>query len=167
MTDGHETDLADSDAEANPGAGSDRGREPARQKLLRVGCPMWANRAWVGPYFPSSTPSGDELAAYATWCNTVEGNTTFYAVPKAETVERWSEGAPSDFRFCFKVPRHITHERRLRNIAEPLSEFLHVLTPLHDRLGPLQFQLPAASLRPTFQCWLVCSSISLADVCLT
>ncbi len=105
---------------------------------------MWANRAWVGPYFPSTTAAGDELAAYATWCTTVEGNTSFYAVPPAESVARWSELAPPDFRFCFKVPQHITHERRLRNIAEPLDEFIDALSPIHDRLGPIQIQLPAS-----------------------
>ncbi len=105
---------------------------------------MWANRAWVGPYFPASTKSGDELEPYATWCTTVEGNTTFYATPPPATIARWSDQAPTDFRFCFKVPQHITHERRLRNIAEPLSAFLDALVPLHDRLGPIQLQLPAS-----------------------
>ncbi len=105
---------------------------------------MWANRAWVGTYFPPDTPPGRELTAYATWCTTVEGNTTFYATPPPETVERWAADSPTSLRFCFKVPQHLTHERRLRGIEEPLGDFLDAVAPLRARLGPLQFQLPAS-----------------------
>lgn len=120
--------------------------EPAApgEPTLYIGCPMWANRAWVGPYFPESTKPGRELEAYATWCTTVEGNTTFYAEPSADAVTKWAEQAPSCFRFCFKVPQHVTHERRLRNVEEPIESFLEVLAPIHDRLGPIQLQLPAS-----------------------
>ncbi|MCB0993414.1 MAG: DUF72 domain-containing protein, partial [Acidimicrobiales bacterium] len=72
---------------------------------LRVGCPMWAHRPWVGNFLPRSTPSGGELAEYAQRMTAVEGNTTFYALPKPETVRRWADSVPDDFRFCFKVPR--------------------------------------------------------------
>lgn len=112
--------------------------------LLRVGCPMWAHRPWVGRWFPAETVSGSELATYATWCNTVEGNTTHYASPAPRAVARWAALAPVDFRFCFKVPRLITHERRLRNASLDISEFLDALEPLFDRLGPVQIQLPAS-----------------------
>ena len=105
---------------------------------------MWANREWVGTWFPHDTASGDELAVYATWCTTVEGNTTFYAPPSADAVARWAELAPDDFRFCFKLPQHITHERRLRGTDEALSEFLGAIDPLGDRVGPIQIQLPAS-----------------------
>ncbi|MDG2112711.1 MAG: DUF72 domain-containing protein, partial [Actinomycetota bacterium] len=60
---------------------------------LRVGCPMWVNRDWVGRQFPADTPRGRELAAYSRWCTAVEGNTTFYAVPGEAAVARWAEQA--------------------------------------------------------------------------
>ncbi len=104
---------------------------------------MWALRPWVGRWFPSDTRSGEELAAYATWCTSVEGNTTHYALPKPETVARWAELAPPHFRFCFKVPKLITHEKKLRGVDAEVEEFLDLLTPLSDRLGPVQLQLPA------------------------
>ncbi len=105
---------------------------------------MWANRDWVGPVFPADTKIGDELHAYATWCTTVEGNTTFYAPPPPASVEKWAASAPDTFRFCFKLPQDITHNRRLRNVEEPLWEFLDLLEPLGDRVGPLQIQLPGS-----------------------
>lgn len=105
---------------------------------------MWANREWVGRWFPADTPNGRELAVYATWCTTVEGNTTFYAIPDEPTVGRWVEQTTDDFRFCFKLPRTITHERRLRHCADEVSSFLRRLEPLGPRLGPVQVQLPAS-----------------------
>jgi len=104
---------------------------------------MWAQRSWVGRWFPSDIRTGEELSAYSTWCTSVEGNTTHYATPRPETVARWAELAPPYFRFCFKVPKVITHEKRLRNVGRDVAEFLDVLDPLKGRLGPVQLQLPA------------------------
>ena len=75
---------------------------------------MWAYRAWHGHPLPSGLGRDEQLAAYAAWCNAVEGNTTFYGLPSATTVAAWAEQAPAGFRFVFKLPRTITHERRLR-----------------------------------------------------
>lgn len=105
---------------------------------------MWANRDWVGPYFPTDTPSGSELDVYQTWCNTVEGNTTFYATPSTEAVARWADQTNDDFQFCFKLPKHITHEKRLRSTQSDLEAFLDRIEPLGQRLGPVQIQLPAS-----------------------
>ncbi|MGF1595397.1 MAG: DUF72 domain-containing protein [Acidimicrobiales bacterium] len=110
--------------------------------VLRVGCAIWAERRWVGRYFPPDTAPGRELAAYATWCTAVEGNTTFYGLPAAATVERWCDDAPDDFRFMFKLPRSITHERRLRNADIEVADTLARLDPLGERAAPLSIQLP-------------------------
>lgn len=112
--------------------------------VLRVGCPMWAHRPWVGRFYPAGTKPGTELPLYATWCNAVEGNTTFYAEPSASTVAKWVEQAPADFRFAFKLPRTITHDKRLRDVATEVRSFLDVIEPLGDRLGPVQAQLPGS-----------------------
>ena len=103
---------------------------------------MWAHPPWVGRYL-SPTNRGNELAEYAGWCNAVEGNTTFYAVPSASTIAKWARQAPADFRFAFKVPRTITHELRLHGPAPTeLRDFLRAIEPLGDRVGPVQLQLP-------------------------
>lgn len=104
---------------------------------------MWAHPPWVGRFL-SPGNRGRELAEYAGWCNAVEGNTTFYAVPSARTVERWAAQAPDDFRFAFKVPRHVTHELRLRgdDAVRAVTEFLRAIDPLGERVGPVQIQLP-------------------------
>jgi uncharacterized protein YecE (DUF72 family) len=109
---------------------------------LRIGCPMWANRDWVGPYYPAGTRPGDELGQYVQWCTAVEGNTTFYALPPPATISRWAEVTPDLFRFVFKLPKVITHDRRLRGVDAELTGFLTLLEPLGARCGPFSIQLP-------------------------
>jgi uncharacterized protein YecE (DUF72 family) len=112
--------------------------------VLRVGCPMWAHRPWVGRFYPTGTKPGTELALYAQWCTAVEGNTTFYAQPTAATVAKWSEQTSDDFRFAFKLPRTVTHDKRLRDVGAEVRSFLDVIEPLGQRIGPVQVQLPGS-----------------------
>jgi uncharacterized protein YecE (DUF72 family) len=107
-----------------------------------LGCPIWSNPDWIGEFFTASARSSDFLRQYSSVFNTVEGNNTFYGLPAQNTVARWREEAAENFRFCFKFPRTISHERRLRNADAPTREFLGRLMPLTDSLGPLFLQLP-------------------------
>jgi uncharacterized protein YecE (DUF72 family) len=109
---------------------------------LHVGCAMWTHAAWQGRYLPVSRSPGDRLRAYATWCNAVEGNTTFYATPAPGTVGSWAEQTAPDFRFLLKLPKPITHERRLADIDAPLGAFLAAIEPLGQRVHALWIQLP-------------------------
>src|SRR5690554_6106579 len=124
-----------------PGQERDGGVTPtAPSPRLHLGLPMWANPDWRGTLYP---PHGGGLEEYARVFGTVEGNTTFYSgAPRAETVAAWARQAPPDFRFCFKLPALLTHERRLAGVEAELDAFLEALSPLHDRLGPLMVQLP-------------------------
>lgn len=108
---------------------------------LYVGCAMWAHKAWIGRHLPAGR--GAQLPAYATWCNAVEGNATFYAEPAPTTIAAWAEQAPPGFRFLFKLPKALTHDRRLRVSAGDVAAFLERLEPLGDRAGTIAVQLPA------------------------
>ncbi len=110
-----------------------------------LGCPVWANKAWVGTFFPSGSRSQDYLSLYSQRLNTVEGNTTFYATPSAATVARWRAEAAPGFQFCLKFPQAISHHHRLRGAEAETAEFLERLEQLGDRCGPSFLQLP-----PTF-----------------
>jgi uncharacterized protein YecE (DUF72 family) len=112
--------------------------------LLRVGCPMWAHQPWQGRFLPEGLGRGEQLAAYATWCTAVEGNTTFYGEPSADTVRAWADETPPDFRFVFKLPRTITHERRLRRAEREVASFVSRVAPLGDRAETLSIQLPGS-----------------------
>ncbi|MCS6774373.1 MAG: DUF72 domain-containing protein [Anaerolineae bacterium] len=112
---------------------------------LFVGCPMWGVRAWVGSFFPPGTRPAEFLSAYSRRMNTVEGNTTFYALPDLETVRRWRDQTPDGFRFCLKVPQAISHHKRLVACDAETEAFVRCLQTLGDRCGPAFLQLP-----PTF-----------------
>jgi uncharacterized protein YecE (DUF72 family) len=109
---------------------------------LHVGCAMWTYAPWQGRYLPGSLSPRERLRAYATWCNAVEGNTTFYATPALGTVRSWAEQTAPDFRFVLKLPKAITHERRLADVADPLRAFLAAIEPLGPRVHALWVQLP-------------------------
>ncbi|MGW2309836.1 DUF72 domain-containing protein [Actinomadura luteofluorescens] len=111
---------------------------------LHVGCAMWAHARWQGRFVPPSLPPGERLRAYASWCNAVEGNTTFYATPARSTVESWAEQTGPGFRFVVKLPKTITHERRLAGGEEELRAFLHAIEPLQSRAHALWVQLPGS-----------------------
>ena len=104
---------------------------------------MWTHRGWLGRGLPTQLGAGQELAAYGRVVDAVEGNTTFYASPTIETAQRWAGQVGSDFRFVFKLPRTITHDRRLRNANEELHAFLQVIEPCGQVMGPILIQLPA------------------------
>lgn len=89
-------------------------------------------------------PDGDKLRSYASWCNAVEGNTTFYATPGRDTVASWAEQTGAGFRFVVKLPRTITHDRRLQHAEGELRAFLRAIEPLGPRLHALWIQLPAS-----------------------
>lgn len=65
-------------------------------------------------------------------------------LPSPRAVAHWVEDTPDDFRFLFKLPRTITHDRRLRQSEAEVGEALRVLEPLGERASPVSIQLPAS-----------------------
>jgi uncharacterized protein YecE (DUF72 family) len=110
---------------------------------LHVGCAMWQYPPWSGRYLPAGLGPRDRLRAYATWCNAVEGNTTFYATPTLDTVRSWAAQTGPDFRLVLKLPRAVTHEQHLDgDVAGPMRAFLAAIEPLGPRAHTLWIQLP-------------------------
>lgn len=108
---------------------------------IRLGAQGWNYDAWVGPFYPPGTRSPDFLTTYARAFDTVEVDSTFYAVPPAKTVKGWGERVPDGFRFALKLPQEITHENRLRHSGDLLSLFADRVRLLGDKLGPVLVQL--------------------------
>ena len=110
--------------------------------MLYLGCPVLSFKGWVGNFYPSGTKSSDYLREYAKRVTTIEGNTTFYAVPSKETLEKWVADTPETFRFCPKVPKVISHEGKLADMVDRAHGFVDVMQQLGTRLGPMFLQLP-------------------------
>ena len=82
------------------------------------------------------------LQRYAGRLSAVEINSSFYRPHRPGTYAPWADSVPSNFRFAVKMPREITHLRRLENVAEPLGRFFGEISPLAEKLGPVLAQLP-------------------------
>ena len=78
----------------------------------------------------------------------VEGNTTFYSMPNAETIQRWADTMPSSFRFCPKLPRAYSHQGKLVPFVEASHRFLQTLDPLGQRLDRSSSNCPRATALP-------------------
>ncbi len=113
--------------------------EKAAKVAVRVGCAGWAIPTALAERFAGP---GTHLARYARVFSTVEINSSFYRPHRPSTYARWAASVPDGFVFSAKVPKEITHKRRLVDPEEPLDSFLGEVRALGDRLGPLLVQLP-------------------------
>lgn len=107
-----------------------------------IGCPIWSFKGWVGNFYPQGTKPADFLREYTWRLITVEGNTTFYAIPPKKTIESWIVEMPDGFHFCPKIPRTISHEGRLPQHIDDVLAFIDIMSQLDTRLGPMFLQLP-------------------------
>ncbi|MCS7199384.1 MAG: DUF72 domain-containing protein [Caldimicrobium sp.] len=112
------------------------------QRAYYIGTSGWNYVSFKGIFYPRELPSAQWLRFYAQYFDTVELNVTFYRTPRPSTFQKWYEETPSNFVFSVKAPRIITHFKRLREVKEPLIDFLKSLQPLKEKARALLFQLP-------------------------
>jgi uncharacterized protein YecE (DUF72 family) len=116
-----------------------------------VGCQGWNYDDWVTPalsrrpvFYPRGTRADRMLELYARAFDTVEVDSTFYAIPTDSALDGWRRRAPHGFTFALKLPREITHEQALRGARafQLLEEFCRAARRLEDRLAAVLVQLP-------------------------
>jgi uncharacterized protein YecE (DUF72 family) len=109
------------------------------QHQVMIGTAGWS----IPPHLIEAFPgTGTHLERYARQLPATEINSSFYRPHRPSTFARWARCVPSNFRFSVKIPKEITHVRRLVDADEPLQRFLTEVQFLGDRLGPLLIQLP-------------------------
>jgi uncharacterized protein YecE (DUF72 family) len=106
---------------------------------ILLGTAGWSLPREQWPAFPAG---GTHLVRYAGRLPGVELNSSFYRSHRPATYAKWAESVPNGFRFCVKVPKPITHERRLLECEGLLKQFLHECSHLGEKLGCLLVQLP-------------------------
>jgi len=111
---------------------------------IYIGTCAWSYDDWRGNFYPEGMPASERLPYYARYFNAVEVDSTFYAAPARAAVKHWHDQTPAPFRFCCKLPKRITHELRLRDCEQELTDFLSRLEPLGEKLGLVVVQLPAS-----------------------
>lgn len=112
------------------------------QEQFRIGLAIWSFKNWVGGFYPARSRADEFLSLYSQRLTAVEGNTTFYATPPAETVAKWAAQMPEGFHFCPKIPKAVSHEGALRPHRELAQRFLRRMQGLGSNLGPCFLQLP-------------------------
>jgi uncharacterized protein YecE (DUF72 family) len=117
--------------------------EHRKRSALRIGISGWRYAPWRGRFYPDGLPQAKELAYASRQVCTVEINGTFYSLQRPESFIRWRDDTPGGFVFAVKGPRFITHTLRLRDVEEPLANFLASgVLALREKLGPILWQLP-------------------------
>jgi uncharacterized protein YecE (DUF72 family) len=108
-------------------------------KTVWIGCAGWSIPTQLADRFPAT---GTHLERYASRFNAVEINSSFYRPHQMKTYSRWADSTPVDFRFSVKLPREITHRRRLVDVEHELQVFLDQSSGLGEKFGVLLIQFP-------------------------
>ncbi|CAN5715384.1 DUF72 domain-containing protein [soil metagenome] len=109
---------------------------------IALGTSSWIFDGWRGVFYPEKLPRDQQLAYYTSQFNTVEVNTSFYAIPQPTTLIKWVETAPPGFTFSLKFPQLISHQKRLVDCQQETLIFLDVLRSLGTAAGVSFLQLP-------------------------
>lgn len=106
---------------------------------FNIGTAGWSIPRQIADQFPAE---GSALERYASRFRVAEINSSFYRPHRPDTWTRWRDSTPEGFRFSVKLPKVVTHERKLADFEEPLAQFLGQVELLGDKLGVLLVQLP-------------------------
>ncbi|MGK7892573.1 MAG: DUF72 domain-containing protein [Xenococcus sp. (in: cyanobacteria)] len=109
---------------------------------IYLGCAVWSYKGWLGNFYPGKTKPSEFLRLYSQSFATVEGNTTFYAIPQPKTVAKWVEQTTAEFKFCPKFPKEVTHQGLLEQNITTAQDFLAIMQGLGTRAGIIFAQLP-------------------------
>ncbi len=102
----------------------------------------WSYQEWVGLFYPNNKVA--KLPFYGKVFGTVEVDSSFYRMPSKSMVAGWARGTGPSFKFSLKLPKTITHDRRLVDTERDFNTFLDVIHPLEktDKLACILIQLP-------------------------
>lgn len=109
--------------------------------ILRIGCSSWTSEAWWERLYPKGLPPGERLSWYARLFDCVEVDSSYYAPPSRQLVERWRRVTPPEFRFALKFPRDYLDPRK-RVEREAIDGFVATVRLLQEKLGPILLQFP-------------------------
>lgn len=113
------------------------------KRKIYIGCSGFYNNDWKGSLYPKDAKSKDFLTLYSQQFNSVEINSTFYRKPLAKTLIKWFDETPDYFKFFIKIPKTISHEKRMENCKEEIAEFCHhIQTHLKEKLAGFLYQFP-------------------------
>lgn len=136
-----------------------------KKESLYIGCSGFYNNDWKGSLYPEDAKSKGFLSLYSQKFNCVEINSTFYRNPTAKTLLKWRNETPEDFKFFIKIPKIISHEKRLKDCKEDITAFCtHIQDHLKEKLSGFLYQFPPSFKNTQENIDLILNNINL--VCL-
>jgi uncharacterized protein YecE (DUF72 family) len=110
-----------------------------------LGTSGWSYKEWEGPFYQKGEKT--KLRAYCRVFKTAEIDSTWYRYPSKGTVMGWLRYSPSEFVFTAKLPKLITHDKKLGlkgDVQADLEAFFELMRPLQlgGKLGCFLIQLP-------------------------
>ena len=116
MTRSHSEDLRPL-TKYNQSLGKKEGQ--ANLEKVVLGTSGWSYKEWEKVFYPDSkTP---KLSYYSGVFSTAEIDSTFYAYPNKGLAFGWARNTPDDFQFSAKIPKLITHDKKLRSCRRSRS----------------------------------------------
>lgn len=111
--------------------------------MITIGLTTWSEHQSL----LANHPQPLTLTEYAAFFPTVEVDTTFYALPQAQTIRNWQAAVPATFQFIFKAPQELTtHNGVLSSSAlkTSMAAFITCLRPLlvSHQVKTILFQFP-------------------------
>lgn len=107
-----------------------------------LGTCAWSFDDWRDVFYPHDLPHNRWLQFYAGHFRAVEMDSSFYHVPSAHMVDHWRELVGSEFRFCPKLPRSLSHDKRLEHPAPEIAMMEKLADEFGPHLGCVLLQLP-------------------------
>jgi len=107
-----------------------------------LGTCAWSFDDWRDVFYPHDLPHNRWLRFYADHFRAVEMDSSFHHVPSAHTVGHWEELVGPGFRFCPKLPRSLSHDKRMEHPAPEIAMMENLADELGPHLGCALLQLP-------------------------
>ena len=93
-------------------------------------------------YYPKEFANQSRLNVYSSICNSIEINSSFYKIPRRQTVEKWAADVPEDFKFAFKLFKGVTHAKGLLFDPADVSKFFDAINGVQYKKGCVLVQFP-------------------------
>lgn len=116
-----------------------------KMNSIQIGVCGWGDH----DLYPPGIPAREKLSIYASHFPVVELDSSFYAIPPIERVERWVDDTPDSFRFVVKAYRELTGHGQpkgapVRTWKQMVDEMIESVEPFvqSGKLSMLLFQFP-------------------------
>jgi uncharacterized protein YecE (DUF72 family) len=112
--------------------------------VIYIGTCGFSYKDWIGGFYPATIRQGEMLEYYAACFPAVEIDASYYGMLSATSIARMLARTPPQFRFCFKVPRSVTHPPDFKAVHADAAEFARSVQPVIDakKFGCALLQFP-------------------------